>query len=251
MTFKVVIPARYASSRLPAKPLLDIAGKPMVVRVAEKALQTSADEVIIATDHDDIYNAAKSFGLSVVMTRVDHVSGTDRIAEVVDIMGWHGETVVVNVQGDEPLIDPILIEEVAQHLESHPQAVMSSACHPIHDAESFTNPNVVKAVLDEHGYALYFSRAPIPYPRDTFNTKAIMPESMQAYRHIGLYAYKTSFLKNYATLKPTKIELYESLEQLRVLSHGYKISLLITENAPAAGVDTEADLNRVRTIFST
>lgn len=246
MQFKVVIPARYASTRLPAKPLLDIAGKPMVVWVAEKAMQSGATDVVIATDHPQILSAAKQYGLNAVMTQESHVSGTDRIAEVSKKMAWHDDDIVVNVQGDEPLIEPALIQEVAAHLQSHPAAVMSTACHAIHDAETFINPNVVKVVLDEHGYALYFSRAPIPYPRDAFKTAAIMPDAMCAYRHIGIYAYRASFLNTYAALAPTPIELYECLEQLRVLSHGYKISASITAYAPLAGVDTEDDLIRVR-----
>lgn len=249
MTFKVVIPARYASTRLPAKPLLDIAGKPMVVRVAERAQQSGADEVIIATDHPQILSVAKEHGLQAVMTQVHHVSGTDRIAEVAQIMAWHSDVLVVNVQGDEPLIAPVLIQEVAEHLQTHGDAVMSTACHLIHETEQFINPNVVKVVLDNNGYALYFSRAPIPYPRDAFKVSQHIPQGMVAYRHIGIYAYRSGFLNTYNTLKPTQIETYESLEQLRVLSYGYKISVSITEHAPAAGVDTEEDLAQVRKIF--
>ena len=166
MTFKVVIPARYASTRLPGKPLLDIAGKPMVVRVAEQAAKSSADEIIIATDFKKILDAAEANGIKAVMTRVTHHSGTDRIAEVAHILGWADDEIVVNVQGDEPLIDPKLIQEVAQHLAQNKDAVMATACHAIHDEASLLNPNIVKVVMGERGNALYFSRSPIPYPRD-------------------------------------------------------------------------------------
>lgn len=243
--FKVVIPARFASSRLPGKPLLDIAGKPMVIQVALRAGNSQAGEVVIATDHVTIAEVAEQHGFACVMTRADHPSGTDRIAEVVQAMGWSDETIVVNVQGDEPLIDPGLIDEVAQALASDTQAVMATACHPIHDMTSFENPNVVKVVLNAKGQALYFSRAPIPYPRD-----AEYCEQLTAHRHIGIYAYRVGFLKRYASLPVTAIEKIESLEQLRVLYHGYQIAVTVTENAPASGVDTQADLEAVREIFS-
>ena len=231
MTFKVVIPARYASTRLPGKPLLDIAGKPMVVRVAEQAAKSSADEIIIATDFKKILDAAEANGIKAVMTRVTHHSGTDRIAEVAHILGWADDEIVVNVQGDEPLIDPKLIQEVAQHLAQNKDAVMATACHAIHDEASLLNPNIVKVVMGERGNALYFSRSPIPYPRDD-----MYKQNIQAYRHIG-------------NLAVTELEKIESLEQLRVLHHGYKIGVTITENAPASGVDTQEDLDYVRSIF--
>ena len=244
MTFKVVIPARYASTRLPGKPLLDIAGKPMVVRVAEQAAKSSADEIIIATDFKKILDAAEANGIKAVMTRVTHHSGTDRIAEVAHILGWADDEIVVNVQGDEPLIDPKLIQEVAQHLAQNKDAVMATACHAIHDEASLLNPNIVKVVMGERGNALYFSRSPIPYPRDD-----MYKQNIQAYRHIGIYAYRVGFLKQYANLAVTELEKIESLEQLRVLHHGYKIGVTITENAPASGVDTQEDLDYVRSIF--
>lgn len=243
--FKVVIPARFASSRLPGKPMLDIAGKPMVIQVAIQANKSQADKVVIATDHVPILKVAEQHGFASVMTREDHPSGTDRIAEVVQAMGWTDETIVVNVQGDEPLIDPLLINEVAQALAKDTQAVMATACHPIHDIEIFENANVVKVVLKANGQALYFSRAPIPYPRDSDAR-----EHLVAHRHIGIYAYRVGFLKQYASLPVTVIEKIESLEQLRVLYHGYQIAVTITENAPASGVDTQADLDAVREIFS-
>jgi 3-deoxy-manno-octulosonate cytidylyltransferase (CMP-KDO synthetase) len=244
MTFKVVIPARYASARLPGKPLLDIAGKPMVVRVAEQATKSGATEIVIATDFEKIMQVAAEHHIKAIMTRVDHPSGTDRIAEVAQQLNWVDDDIVVNVQGDEPLIDPKLIQEVAAHLAHSKDAVMATACHAIHDEESFLNPNIVKVVLDAHGNALYFSRAPIPYPRDD-----IFKKDIQAYRHIGIYAYRVGFLKQYAKLIVTELEIIESLEQLRVLHHGYKIGVAITKNAPASGVDTQADLDYVRSIF--
>lgn len=248
--FKVVIPARYASTRLPGKPLLDIAGKPMVVRVAELALASGAEEVCVATDHAGIAEAVAQHGYEVMLTRADHASGTDRIAEVAQQRGWADDAIVVNVQGDEPLIAPALIQEVARNLAGHSAAAIATAAHPLHDTASMMNPNVVKAVLDKHGYALYFSRAPIPYARDAYAAQAPMPEQLPAYRHIGIYAYRTAFLKSYASLPPAGIETFEALEQLRALWHGYRISVAITAAAPAAGVDTPDDLQRVRELFA-
>jgi 3-deoxy-manno-octulosonate cytidylyltransferase (CMP-KDO synthetase) len=242
--FKVVIPARYASTRLPGKPLLDIAGKPMVIHVAQQAMKSHADEVVIATDFEKIISVATAYQVHSVMTRIDHVSGTDRIAEVVEKMAWDDDAIVVNVQGDEPLIDPQLINEVALTLAHQREAVMSTACHAIHQEEAFLNPNIVKVVLDTQGYALYFSRAPIPYPRDDY-----YKQNITAYRHIGIYAYRVSFLKRYAELAVTALEQVESLEQLRVLYHGYKIAVSVTDHAPASGVDTQADLDHVRAII--
>ncbi len=246
MSFKVVIPARYASSRLPGKPLLDIAGKPMVVRVAEQAEKSGASEVVIATDFEKIIEAAKAHNFKAVMTRLDHASGTDRIAEVAEKLGWSDDEIVVNVQGDEPLIEPQLIREVATHLAQSKDAVMVTACHAIHDEASMINNNIVKIVMDGHGNALYFSRAPIPYLRDE-----VHKQNLNAYRHIGIYAYRVGFLKKYATLTPSELEKIESLEQLRVLHHGFKIGVAIIKNAPASGVDTQEDLDAVRKIWRT
>lgn len=248
--FKVVIPARYASSRLHAKPLQDIAGKPMVVRVAEQAVKSGAEQVIIATDHSEIADAACSAGYEVVMTKVDHISGTDRIAEVAEKQGWLNGEIIVNVQGDEPLIEPQLIAEVARQLVRYNDASMSTVCHSIHDLHTMLNPNVVKVVLDRHGYALYFSRAPIPFARDAFSSGQGFPDSLPVYRHIGIYGYRASFLREYSTLVAADIEKFEALEQLRVLWHGHKINVLVTDHAPVAGVDTQLDLDRVREIFS-
>lgn len=244
MTFKVVIPARYASTRLPGKPLLDIAGKPMVIRVAEQAAKSGASEIVIATDFEKISQVAAQHDIKAVMTRIDHASGTERIAEVAQKLDWADDDIVVNVQGDEPLIEPALIAEVAQHLANSKDAVMATACHAIHDEAALLNPNIVKVVIDAHGNALYFSRAPIPYPRDD-----VYKNNIQAYRHIGIYAYRVGFLKQYAELASTELEKVESLEQLRVLHHGYKICVTITRNAPASGVDTQEDLDYVRRLF--
>jgi len=217
----------------------------MVVRVAEQAAKSGANEIIIATDFKKIFDAAEANGFKAVMTRVTHVSGTDRIAEVVQQLAWADDDIVVNVQGDEPLIDPKLIQEVAGHLAKNKEAVMATACHAIHDEASLLNPNIVKVVMGEGGNALYFSRSPIPYPRDD-----VYKQRIQAYRHIGIYAYRVGFLKKYAELAVTELEKIESLEQLRVLHHGYKIGVTITQNAPASGVDTQADLDYVRSVFT-
>ena len=249
--FHVVIPARYASTRLPKKPLLDIAGKPMVVWVVERALQSGASSVVVATDHVEILQAVKSYGYQAIMTREDHVSGTDRIAEVSEKLGFADDTIIVNVQGDEPLIHPELIQDVASALYKSQQAVMSTACHAIKDYADFVNPNVVKVVMDYQGHALYFSRAPIPYPRDLMTATENAPSEIQAYRHVGIYAYRTQFLKAYANLHPASIEQLESLEQLRVLYQGYKIAVTVAASAPAPGVDTESDINHIRHLIKT
>lgn len=249
MTFKVVIPARYASVRLPGKPLLDIGGKPMVVRVIEQALQSGADEVVVATDHEKIATAVKAFGYKVAMTREDHASGTDRISEVVQLLGWSDRAIVVNVQGDEPLISPRLIKEVAADLAQHGDAAIATACHPLHDKASVMSSSIVKVVIDQAGYALYFSRAPIPYARDAYDAGLDMPQGLPVYKHIGIYAYRASFLRQYKQLAPAPIERFEALEQLRALWHGYKISVMVAEHSPGIGVDTKADLEYVRAVL--
>lgn len=250
MSFKVVIPARYASSRLPGKPLADIAGKPMVVRVAERAAASGASEIVVATDHEEVRAAVERHGFSAIMTRADHASGTDRIAEVAVLSGWDNDVVVVNVQGDEPLIEPDLINRVAQELASDADAAVATACHPIRSIEEFLNPNVVKVVSDVRGYALYFSRAPIPWPRDAFAvSQARLPKDLGARRHIGIYAYRVAFLHRYGALVPSPHEVIESLEQLRVLWHGFRLRVTEIENAPEAGVDTAEDLARIRCKF--
>jgi 3-deoxy-manno-octulosonate cytidylyltransferase (CMP-KDO synthetase) len=260
LDFHVVIPARIASTRLPGKPLLEIGGKPMVVRVAEQAKQSGAQQILIATDHEPILSAVRQHGFEACMTRADHSSGTDRIAEVVAQQNWADETIVVNVQGDEPLIPPALIRSVAKHLFDHPECAIATACHPIHDEASMRNPNIVKAVLDKDGNALYFSRAPIPYPRDIFAATSLtpalsrgereLPATIPVLRHIGIYAYRASFLRAFGQLAPAAIEQIEALEQLRALWHGYKIGVTITHEAPPSGVDTEADLLAARKIFN-
>ena len=249
MGFKVVIPARYASARLPGKPLLDIGGKPMVVRVVEQALQSGADEVAVATDHEKIAAAVRQAGYQAVMTRVDHASGTDRISEVVELQGWNDRAIVVNVQGDEPLISPSLIKEVADDLAQHAEAAIATACHPLHDKTTIMNSSVVKVVFDKAGYALYFSRAPIPYARDAYDAGEGVPQELPVYKHIGIYAYRASFLRQYKQLTPAPIERFEMLEQLRAMWHGYKISVLVAEHSPGIGVDTKADLEYVRAVL--
>lgn len=249
MHFHVVIPARYASSRLPGKPLADIGGKPMVLRVLERALQAGAESVVIATDDARVQQAVEAAGHQALMTSPEHQSGTERLVEVAETLGWSDDTLVVNVQGDEPLIDPLLIREVARQLVLHDDAVMATLAHPIHDHADFINPNVVKVVADEAGYALYFSRAPVPWPRDAFAAQQAMPHELGALRHIGLYAYRAGFLRTYAGLASSPLERTEMLEQLRVLWHGHRISLGITPIAPAPGVDTQEDLARVRGLF--
>jgi 3-deoxy-manno-octulosonate cytidylyltransferase (CMP-KDO synthetase) len=251
MNFVAVIPARYASSRLPGKPLADLAGKPMVVHVADRAREAGAEQIIVATDDARIQAAARDHGYDAVMTRADHASGTDRIAEVAAIRGWPDDRIVVNVQGDEPRIPPALIRSVAQQLASHRDAEIATACHAIHDAAEIFDPNAVKVVLDARGYALYFSRAPIPYARDAFRAeRSRLPEGLPAYRHLGLYAYRCGFLRTYSTLAPTAIERFESLEQLRALWHGYRISVAVTDQAPEPGVDTPEDLEKMRRAFA-
>lgn len=222
----------------------------MVVRVAERAAASGAAEVWVATDHPDIVEAVVRHGFGAMMTRSDHASGTDRIAEVALKKGWSDDTIIVNVQGDEPLISPALIREVAQNLADHADAAIATACHPIQDKPSMLNPNIVKVVTDKHGYALYFSRAPIPYPRDAFAAGADIPAGLPVFRHIGIYAYRAAFLKSYSSLPPAGIETFEALEQLRALWHGYRIGVAVTPDAPASGVDIAEDLERVRKIFS-
>jgi len=251
VAFKVVIPARYASTRLPAKPLLDLGGKPMVVRVAEQARRSGADEVWVATDHLAVRAAAEAHEVAALMTRGDHATGTDRIAEVVEQRGWCGDTIVVNVQGDEPLIEPEIILRTARQLAAS-GADIATVAHPIADAADFFNPNVVKVVCRADGDAAYFSRAPIPYARDHFARESggeTLPAGLPAWRHVGLYAYRASFLKAYAGLTAAPTEQFESLEQLRALWHGYRISVLLVEAAPAPGVDTPDDAARMRKLF--
>ena len=253
MAFIVIIPARLASTRLPGKPLADLGGKPMVVRVAEQAVLSGAARVIVATDHDSIRAACAAHGVEVCMTRSDHPSGTDRIAEVARTLALPPDAVVVNLQGDEPLIDPALPAAIAALLAASPQASMSTAAHPITDWADMRNPNVVKVVCDARQLALYFSRAPIPWWRDGYadaDTPAALSAEPQPLRHIGIYAYRAGFLRQFPALPQAPIETCESLEQLRALWHGHRIAVHITPDAPGTGVDTPEDLERVRALLA-
>lgn len=252
MSFTVIIPARFASTRLPGKPLLDIAGKPMIQHVYEQALKSDADHVVIATDDVRIQELGSAIGATVVMTSPDHPSGTDRLEEVVTKLGLEDDHIVVNVQGDEPLIPPEIINQVARNLGENKHAGIATLCEKIHDAKQLFNPNVVKVVFDDHGLASYFSRAPIPWARDSFKGMAAdsMPFGAEYFRHIGMYAYRVEFLKNYVTWLPSMTEKTECLEQLRALSNGVKIHIEEAFISPPAGVDTEEDLQRLRDLMA-
>ena len=255
MSFVTIIPARMQSTRLPNKPLADIAGTPMVVRVVEQALQSDANMVVVACDDMAIQDAVTLAGYACMLTRNDHPSGTDRLAEAVDRLQLPDDAIVVNVQGDEPLIDPALINAVAAHLASDASLAMATASHKIDSAEDFFNPNVVKVVCNAQQQAMYFSRAPIPWDRDSFaddndDEDWVLPAELDAQRHIGLYAYRAGFLRAYSKLSASRLEDIEKLEQLRVLWHGYKIGVYRAAQAPAAGVDTPEDLERVRAVFA-
>lgn len=249
--FTVLIPARMASSRLPQKPLADIAGLPMVVRVAQRAQQSQASQVVVAADDERIVQACQAHGVRALLTRPDHVSGSDRLAEACQLLGLSAHEVVVNVQGDEPLIAPELINQVAQLLMQRPEASMSTAAHAITSLQDFTNPNVVKVVMDARQIALYFSRAPIPWWRDGHSDHQFTQlPSPAPLRHVGIYGYRAGFLALFPQLPPAPIETQESLEQLRALWHGHRIAVHITDQAPGPGVDTPEDLARVRTLMS-
>jgi 3-deoxy-manno-octulosonate cytidylyltransferase (CMP-KDO synthetase) len=244
----VIIPARYASTRLPGKPLADVAGKTLIERVYDCAVKSGAQTVVIATDDERIRAAAQAFGARVCMTSDRHRSGTDRIAEVIQQLKLPADDIVVNLQGDEPTMPPALIRQVAETLAIHPDAMVATACHPLHDRNELTNPNVVKVVLDQKGYALYFSRAAIPWPRAVMTT----PDAgrVAAWRHIGIYAYRAGFVARYAAWPPCPIEELEQLEQLRVLWHGERIAVCESAQLPGTGVDTPEDLERVRKFFN-
>ena len=248
MSFVVVIPARYASTRLPGKPLADIHGKPMVQHVVEKALQSGADRVIVATDDERVQQALQTTGVEVCMTSVDHQSGTERLAEVCRHYGFAADTIVVNVQGDEPLIPPAIIRQVADNLAAA-TAPMATLSVPIQDAEEAFNPNAVKVVTDKDGYALYFSRASIPWDRDRF-AKSREQIGSHYQRHIGIYAYRAGFIQRYVDWAPSVLEQVEALEQLRVLWYGEKIHVAQALQAPPVGVDTQADLDKVRALLA-
>jgi 3-deoxy-manno-octulosonate cytidylyltransferase (CMP-KDO synthetase) len=239
VSFNVVIPARYGSTRFPGKPLADLAGKPMVVRVCERAAKSGAAAVHVATDDERIARIVREHGHSALMTRTDHASGTDRLAEAAAQLKLKDDQVVVNVQGDEPLMTPELIGQVAALLARKKDAMVSTACHAMHEA--FDNPNVVKVVLDHEGYALYFSRSRVPYPREPGGV---------CYRHAGIYGYRAGFLKKFSSLMQSPLEKAEALEQLRVLWHGFRIAVVVSETEIPPGVDTPQDLEAVRKMFS-
>jgi 3-deoxy-manno-octulosonate cytidylyltransferase (CMP-KDO synthetase) len=252
MRFTVLIPARLASSRLPNKPLADIAGVPMVVRVAQCAARSGASDVVVAGDDPSIVQACAHHGVRALLTRADHASGSDRLAEACSLLGLDGDDLVVNVQGDEPLIEPTLIDECASLLAARTDCVMSTVAHTIHDAGEMRNPNVVKVVLDAQSRALYFSRAPLPWWRDGYAgglDRIAQLSDPPPLRHIGLYAYRAGFLRRFPALSASPLEQLESLEQLRVLWHGERIAVHITHTQPGPGVDTPQDLERVRALF--
>jgi len=252
VSFTVLVPARLASTRLPDKPLADIAGVPMVARVAQRAAQSGAARVVVAADHASILAACQAHGVEAILTRQDHPSGSDRLAEACEQLGLDGDTVVVNVQGDEPLIDPALIDAVAAALLARPDAAMSTAVHAIDSVADYLNPNVVKAVLDAQGNALYFSRAPIPWWRDGA-APGVPPAQLPSpapLRHIGIYGYRAGFVRRFPMLPPSPLEGIEALEQLRALWHGHRIAVHVSDAAPGPGVDTPEDLARVRALFA-
>ena len=248
--FTVIVPARLASTRLPNKPLADINGLPMVVRVAQRAALSAATQVVVAADSPQIVKACEEHGVRVLLTQVNHPSGSDRLAEASQLLGLSAQDMVVNVQGDEPFIDPQLINDVASLLNQHPHASMSTAAHPIHDLAEFTNPNVVKVVIDQAQLAMYFSRAPIPWWRDGFANGVNSLPQPAALRHIGIYGYRVGFLQSFPQLPPAPVEQCEALEQLRALWHGHKIAVHVTDKAPGPGVDTPEDLARVQALFA-
>ncbi|WLI78550.1 3-deoxy-manno-octulosonate cytidylyltransferase [Kosakonia sp. H02] len=245
MSFVVIIPARYASTRLPGKPLVDINGKPMVVHVLERARESGAERIIVATDNEDVMRAVEAAGGEVCMTRADHQSGTERLAEVVEKCGFSDDTVIVNVQGDEPMIPLAIIRQVAENLAARHDVGMATLAVPIHSAEEAFNPNAVKVVMDAEGYALYFSRATIPWDRDRF---ALSRETIgdTFLRHIGIYGYRAGFIRRYVSWQTSPLEQIEMLEQLRVLWYGEKIHVDVASVVPGTGVDTPEDLERVR-----
>jgi 3-deoxy-manno-octulosonate cytidylyltransferase (CMP-KDO synthetase) len=247
--YTVIVPARLASTRLPNKPLADIHGLPMVVRVALRAAQSQAAQVVVAADSPEIVQACQNHGIRALLTQVDHPSGSDRLAEASALLGLGPNELVVNVQGDEPLINPLLIDQVAHLLVQRPMASMSTAAHEIQDVAEFINPNVVKVVVDQAQLALYFSRAPIPWWRDGFAHGIQTLPTPAPLRHIGIYAYRVGFLQSFPSLPPAPIETGEALEQLRALWHGHKIAVHITPEAPGPGVDTPEDLERVRALL--
>ena len=250
MNFTVLIPARLASTRLPDKPLADIAGKPMVVRVAERAALSGAARVVVAADDERVVQACAEHGVAAVLTGSHHASGSDRLAEACERLGLQGDDTVINVQGDEPLIDPELVRRCAELLAARGDCVMSTAAHPITELADFVNPNVVKVVLDAAGRALYFTRAPVPWWRDGFQAGLTALPAPAPLRHLGLYGYRAAFLRRFPALPPAPLEQCEALEQLRVLWHGERIAVHVAAHGPGPGVDTPDDLARVRALFA-
>lgn len=251
MGFKVVIPARFGSSRLPGKPLLDIAGRPMVAHVVERACQSGAEEVLIATDDERIAAAVQGMGAEVVMTSANHPSGTDRLQEVAQKKGWSDDTIIVNVQGDEPLIPPAVINQVARNIEASSAVGIATLAETLTSVEQLFNPNIVKLVRDVNDFALYFSRAPMPWARDAFaKDKTVLPALDVYFRHLGIYAYRVGFLHAYVGWSPAVIEQVEALEQLRALYNGVKIHVGVAEVEIPQGVDTAEDLERIRALFA-
>ena len=250
MAFHVLIPARLASTRLPGKPLADIGGLPMIVRVARRAAQSGARSVTVAADHAEIVAACQANGVAAVLTGTHHSSGSERLAEAAKTLGFASAEIIVNVQGDEPMIDPALIDACAELLEYRADCVMSTAAHAIRSTADFTNPNIVKVVLDSGGAALYFSRAPIPWPRDGSGAPDLASTAAAPLRHVGIYAYRAAFLQRYPQLAPSPLELTEQLEQLRVLWHGERIAVHIGEGEPGLGIDTPEDLATARALFA-
>lgn len=249
MGYKLVIPARYASSRLPGKPLLPLAGRPLIAHVIERARTAQADEIILATDDQRIAGVGEALGVRVVMTSSAHATGTDRLAEVVRLMGWPDDTLVVNLQGDEPLIPADLLDRLAENLAAHPKAAIATLCTPIHSARDLFDPHVVKVVRDCFGFALYFSRAPIPWERDAFGMEEDAHHD-HAFRHLGLYAYRAGFLRSFAEWPEAPIEGLEKLEQLRALWQGARIHVDTVMEPPGHGVDTLEDLVRVEALLA-
>ena len=250
-SFTIIIPARHASTRLPGKMLADVAGKPLVARVLEQVRGSRAQQIVVACDHEAIHAAVTAHGGTALMTRADHASGTDRLSEAARQLGLKDDDIVVNVQGDEPLIDVRLIDACAQLLHARTDCAIATACHPLQHAAEMFNPNIVKVALDHANTALYFSRATIPWARDAFAAdKNVLPPGLPIYRHMGLYAYRVKFLHAFPTLPAAAMEQFEALEQLRALYHGYKIAVHVSPEPAAPGVDTQADLEHVRHVFA-
>ena len=249
MSFTVLIPARLASTRLPDKPLADLCGVPMVVRVAQRAALSGALRVVVAADDPRIVAACESHGVAAVLTGTHHASGSDRLAEACERLGLDGDAVVVNVQGDEPLISPELVARCAAAMDEHPDCAVATVAHALHDPAEWASPHVVKVVLDAASRALYFTRAPVPFWRDA--PAGVLPTDPVALRHVGLYAYRAAFLRQFPKLKPAPVERTEALEQLRVLWHGHRIAVHVTDEVPGPGVDTPQDLERVRRMLAT